>query len=139
MGANDDQCGVIKMESIIIGNGTGGNSAILLCHYTTIGNRPRSNYISHNKTHFWANNVLGNVRLVIEKTCSAGVKLGKLIEAQQSLGYSEAYAVSKYLLKLVFTHVDAELVMMHIDAIYDEAYDAGMDDKAQQFRAVLGI
>ncbi len=126
-------------DRIIIGKGTGGNSAILLCHYTTIGKRPRSNYISHNKTHFWANDVVGDIGLVIEKACSEGVELQKLIDAAQSPGFSDARAISNHLLKLVFTHVDPEIVMERIDALYDGAYAAGMNDKAQQFRAVLGI
>jgi len=103
---------------------------------TTISIYPISNKlsISANPNIYRVSLKFLEIDLEIEKEHSVGKKLTELIEKKVKW-----YDIEEYLLTIALTKIDVKYFKILIENKTNNAYENGKDDKAKEFKKVIGI
>lgn len=118
----------MSWDDVIIGKGNRGNTAVVVLRIEGGAN------ISHNNTSFWITNVFLGLGLTIFKDTEEGVRLKNMLQTNW-----KHEDIQAWLEKLLLKKINVDKLRNTVSTEIREAFRKGREDKAAEFRMVLGV
>lgn len=115
-------------DDVIIGTGNKGNSA-----YTVFA-VPGEHSISENSVSYWISDVYLGLGMTIFKYTKEGTALTKMIQDEHPLE-----EINKFLENVLLRKINVDKLKPAIDSAVKDAFNRGLEAKAQEIRDALGL